>query len=132
MPNDWRTSMGSTPWRRLDGWMGQRALADHVCVWGVGVGVTGLLVASRTRLLWWPLHPARYLLAGTFTLEWLWCSLFVGWLVKWLILRYGGLRLYRQALPFFIGPILGDYAAGALWALVGRLTGVQTYRVAPI
>ena len=89
-------------------------------------------MAARARFLWWPFHPIGYILAGTFTLEWLWCSLFVGWLVKWLILRYGGLRLYRQALPFFIGLILGDYVAGALWALVGCLTGVQTYRVAPI
>ena len=132
--NDWRTSMGSTPWRILDGWTGQRAPADHARVWAVsvGVGVTGLLVAARTRFLWWPFHPVGYILAGTFTLEWLWCSLFVGWLVKWLILRYGGLRLYRQALPFFIGLILGDFVAGALWALFGCLTGVQTYRVAPI
>ena len=52
--------------------------------------------------------------------------------MKWLILRYGGLCLYRQALSFFIGLILGDYVVGALWALVGCLTGVQTYRVAPI
>ena len=107
-----------------------RGWVSPVLVWSGFVLV--LLVASRTRFLWWPLHPARYLLAGTFTLEWLWCSLFVGWLVKWLILRYGGLRLYRQALSFFIGLILGDYVAGALWALVGCLTGVQTYRVASI
>jgi hypothetical protein len=132
--NDWRTSMGSTPWRILDGWTAQRAPADHARVWAVafGVCVTGLLVAARTRFLWWPFHPVGYILAGTFTMEWLWCSLFVGWLVKWLVLRYGGLRLYRQALPFFIGLILGDYVAGALWALYGCLTGVQTYRVAPI
>ena len=132
--NDWRTSMGNVPWQILDGWTGQRAPADHGRLWAVGAGavVTGLLVAARTRFLWWPFHPIGYILAGTFTLEWLWCSLFVGWLAKWLILRYGGLRVYRQALPFFIGLILGDYVAGALWALFGCVTGIQTYRVAPI
>lgn len=132
--NDWRTSMGSTPWHLLDGWMSQPSPAVHTRLVAVAVGicVTGLLMAARARFLWWPVHPIGYVLSGTFTLEWLWCALFVGWLVKSLILRYGGLTLYRQALPFFIGLILGDYVSGALWALYGCLTGIQTYRVAPI
>ena len=132
--NDWRTSMGSTPWYILDGWLGRSAPGDRTRLLAVGAGacVTWLLMAARARFLWWPFHPVGYVLTGTFTLEWLWCSLFVGWLVKGLLLRYGGLTLYRQALPFFIGLILGDYVAGGLWALYGCLSGVQTYRVAPI
>ena len=132
--NDWRVSMGSVPWQLLDGWRGQPAPPDHARLAAVGVGVlvTGLLTAARARLLWWPLHPVGYVLAGTFTPEWLWCPLLAGWLTKWLILRYGGLALYRRALPLFIGLILGDYVAGALWSVYGCLSGVQTYRVAPI
>lgn len=132
--NDWRVSMGNVPWQLLDGWVGQPSPAVHTRLYAVAVGacVTGLLMAARARFLWWPFHPIGYVLSGTFTLEWLWCALFVGWLAKALILRYGGLTLYRLALPFFIGLILGDYVSGGLWALYGCLTGIQTYRVAPI
>jgi hypothetical protein len=34
------------------------------------------------------------------------------------ILRYGGLRGYRAALPFFIGLVLGEFAAGFVRTLL--------------
>lgn len=132
--NDYRTSMGSTPWYLLDGWMSTFAPTDWPRLIGVGVGLalTGLLTVARARFLWWPLHPIGYVLSGTFTMVWLWCPICVGWLCKWLILRYGGLRYYRLLWPLFIGLILGDYVAGSLWAVYGCLTNSQPYRVAPI
>lgn len=132
--NDYRTSMGSAPWNLLDGWTGNYAPPDWSRLEGVAFGflATGLLTAARTRFLWWPLSPIGYVLSGTFTMVWLWCPIFVGWLAKWLTLRYGGLTFYRLALPFFIGLILGDYIAGSLWAVYGTITGGQPYRIAPI
>jgi hypothetical protein len=53
-------------------------------------------------------------------------------MLKAAVLRYGGMRIHRIAMPFFIGLILGDYVAGSLWALVGCFTGAQTYKVIPI
>ncbi|MBW3623733.1 MAG: hypothetical protein KY468_10040 [Armatimonadetes bacterium] len=38
--------------------------------------------------------------------------LFVSWLIKVLILRYGGLSGYRRALPFFFGLVVGEFTAG--------------------
>jgi len=32
---------------------------------------------------------------------------FVTWLIKALLMHYGGLRLHRQALPFFLGLLVG-------------------------
>ena len=40
-------------------------------------------------------------------------SIFIGWLLKILILRYGGARLFRQVTPFFLGLIVGDVEEGA-------------------
>ena len=34
-------------------------------------------------------------------------SVFVTWLVKLIVLRLGGIALYRKAKPFFIGMIVG-------------------------
>ncbi len=132
--NDYRTSMGNTPWQLLDGWMSAYAPTDWPRLIGVGVGVavTGILIALRARFLWWPLHPIGYVLSGTYTMVWLWCPMLVGWLCKWLIMRYGGLKMYRFLWPFFIGLILGDYVTGSLWALYGCITNTQPYRVAPI
>lgn len=132
--DSYRTSMGSSPWQLLDGWKASFAPTDWPRIFAVcfGVVVTGILVFCRSRFSWWPFHPVGYALAGTFTMVWLWCPIFIGWLAKWLIMRYGGLKAYRLIYPFFIGLILGDYVAGAFWAILGDITGMQTYKVIPI
>jgi hypothetical protein len=56
-----------------------------------------------------------------------WLPLFIAWMAKLAVLRYGGLRLYREVLPFFLGLILGDCTMGALWSLIGLAIGTPTY-----
>jgi hypothetical protein len=63
---------------------------------------------------------------------WLWCPTLVGWLIKMLILRYGGIRAFRNGIPFFIGLILGDYVISCLWTLLGLYLQIPTYRCFPI
>lgn len=65
-------------------------------------------------------------------MEWLWCATLVGWFIKCLVIRYGGMASYRRFIPFFIGLILGDYITGSVWAIYGSVTGIQTYRAFPI
>lgn len=93
--------------------------------WGVvgGAGAFTLLLAwLRTRLSWFPFHPLGYCMGSE--LRWLWFPFLVAWVAKWAILHAGGLRLYRRSLPFFLGLVLGDYVTGAVWSLVGVLTGL--------
>jgi len=45
--------------------------------------------------------------------------------------RYGGRPLFSRALPFFLGLILGDYAAAAIWTLIGMTFNVPVYKVFP-
>ncbi len=49
-------------------------------------------------------------------------SFFIAWVLKTLILRYGGPTLYRRARPVFMGLILGDTINGAIWIIVGFIT----------
>jgi hypothetical protein len=56
---------------------------------------------------------------GTFPGAHLWFSVFVGWLCKTLIVRFGGPRMYSRARPFFIGLIVGESAAAGFWLVVG-------------
>jgi hypothetical protein len=132
--NGWRTSMGSEPFNALSDWIKNKETFQSDRVWGVfgGMAFTGFLMAMRLRFFWWPFHPVGYVIAETFTMNWLWCATAVGWLIKTLIMRYGGIRMFRAGIPFFIGLILGDYVIASLWALIGLWLGIPTYRAFPI
>jgi hypothetical protein len=95
---------------------------------GLGGAVTLLLVAARQRFVWWPFHPIGYVMAGTPTAYVFWSNYLVAWALKVCLLRYGGMRLYRAVLPFFIGLILGDIATQATWSLVTSLLDVPVYQ----
>jgi hypothetical protein len=82
-------------------------------------------------LSWWPLHPLGYALATTQSMDYMWFPFFLAWLAKCLTLRYGGIKAYRSALPFFLGLILGDYVVPTLWGVFGMLTGYQQYMAFP-
>ncbi|MGQ9880365.1 MAG: DUF6785 family protein [Armatimonadota bacterium] len=98
--------------------------------WGV-VGASSLftlfLYAMRTRFVGFPFHPLGYCIGPG--LVWLWLPFLIAWLVKFFVLRYGGLRMYRRTLPFFLGLVLGDYTMGALWSLIGVIWGVPTLQI---
>jgi hypothetical protein len=103
---------------------------------GLGAAGFGLVVAVGFSLLrqafaGWPLHPIGYALATTNSMEYMWFPFFLAWLAKYLTLRYGGIRAYRAALPFFLGLILGDYVVPTLWAIFGMVTGYQQYLAFP-
>lgn len=53
------------------------------------------------------------------------------WIIKLLVLRYGGLKLYRQVLPFFLGIILGECVVGSLWTIIGIVFRVPSYAFWP-
>jgi hypothetical protein len=113
-------AFGPEPWRRMDTLIQSPTLPDPGARWAYAVGgaVVFLLGFMRTQFVGWPFHPAGYLISGSFGLFRLWVPLFVAWLLKAVILRYGGLRGYRTALPFFIGMVLGEFAAGFVRTLL--------------
>ena len=84
-----------------------------------------LMMAARTRFLWFPLHPLGYIAASAYPMSQLWFSFFVGWLIKSLVMRYGGSETYSRMRPFMIGLILGNLTAMIFWMIVGFKTGTQ-------
>ena len=83
----------------------------------VGALVTFLIATLRTRLLWFPLHPLGYALSGCWTMMVFWFPCFVAWLCKVLILRYGGMKLYARARPFFLGLVLGEFTTAIAFTI---------------
>ncbi len=62
----------------------------------------------------------------------LWFSVFLGWSGKYVILKYGGLGVYRKARPAFLGLVLGEMSCAGVWAIIGMITGVSSgYRMLP-
>ncbi len=94
---------------------------------GAGMLVTFFLGAMRLRFWWWPFHPIGYLTASTWVMYMYYMPFMVGWLAKTLVVRYGGLRLYRRSVPLAIGFIAGDLLNEILWGAVTLITG-QPFR----
>ena len=53
--------------------------------------------------------------------------MFIGWLAKALIVRYGGAPAHRRALPFFVGLIMGEFTVGSLWSAIGTILDTGSY-----
>ncbi len=84
---------------------------------GIGAVITALLTFLRQRFVWWPLHPVG------FTISTAWCTrvcaypAFFVWLIKLILIKIGGVELFRKFTPFFIGMLLG-FCAGVGVAFV--------------
>jgi len=87
------------------------------------------LLALRLRVLWMPFHPLGLAIAQSWIMMFIWASLFIAWIIKASLLRWGGKRAYQKALPFFFGLILGDCVAGSLWLIFGLIFNIRTYSV---
>ncbi|HIE50280.1 MAG TPA: hypothetical protein EYP85_00850 [Armatimonadetes bacterium] len=125
-PATWFATEG---FRRLNSWIvnppepsvgGRNAMLIAFFVsWGI--------LWLRTRVLWFPFHPAGYAISSWWAINLLWFPLLLAWTVKKLVLRYGGLRAYRRVQPFFFGLILGEFVVGSLWQIAGLLGGFTAY-----
>ena len=117
-PAKW--AFGVEPWRRMESLVTAPRDPDYGAVgaYVFGLGFTLFLAFMRSQFVWWPFHPVGYLVAGSFGLFRLWLPIFLTWLIKSLLLRYGGLNAYRKAWPFFIGLICGEFAAAFLRTVI--------------
>ena len=93
---------------------------------GIGGSFMALLLFLRQRFLWWPLHPIGFPIATTYTIvSYEWFALFTAWVLKGVILRYGGVRAYRFMVPFFLGLTLGEFFTACMWVFIDGAYGVE-------
>ena len=91
---------------------------------GLGATVMALLMFARHRLLWWPIHPLGFPISTIWMTNYISFSVFLAWLIKSVILKYGGPSLYQKARPFFLGLILGQFVCAGGWLIVDYFTGM--------
>jgi hypothetical protein len=98
-------------------------------LWGwintaIGAGIMSLLMFARWRYIGWPLHPLGYPIGPIWIMDALWFNMFLAWLIKVIVLKYGGVELYRNTRPFFLGLILGNVVPGGIFLIVDHFTGM--------
>ena len=114
---------------QLERWLTYPTEPDYQSMLFIGLGfLTAIaLTIMRGAFLWWPFHPAGYALSNAWGANVTWFPLFISWVIKSLILRYGGLKIDRKAAPLFMGLILGDFLTGCIWSIIGTLFRIPTY-----
>jgi hypothetical protein len=112
---------------KLDSWL--RAPAgpswSGVEALGVGFGGTLLLMALKLRFPAWPVHPVAFPLAFGYPIDVMMPAIIAAFVIKLLVLRYGGLRAHRRAQPLFLGLLAGSATVALLRAIVFRSLGLS-------
>lgn len=106
---------------RLAGWLynpSEMNLGGMMYTAGGFIFATGLMLL-RWRFIQWPLHPVGYVVSSWWTFTGLWFPLLISWTAKRILLSTGGVRLYRRAIPFFIGLVIGDVIVASLISILG-------------
>ncbi len=80
-----------------------------------------LLGWLRTIFVWWPFHPVGFAVGGTYLAQWFVDMAFIVWLVKTLVVRYGGYNAYKKVTPIFLGLGVGQLLAGVVGVLLSTL-----------
>ena len=75
----------------------------------IGMATTALMLALRYIWPWWPLHPIGFAAVTAYPVNRIVFSIFFAWFSKFVILRAGGIDLYRKASPFFLGLMVGYF-----------------------
>ena len=128
--NDWGIGYGNQMIQgRLERWlispelpkMGERFATMFGFVFAI------VLAAARRQFVGFPLHPLSYAVANSWGMYNLWLPIMVGSLCKTGVLRGMGLQGYRKAVMLFFGLMLGEFAVGCSWTILGMLMDIRTY-----
>lgn len=124
-------------------WFGWEAYNNYLLPWltageklnlgAIGFTAGGFLFVwflhfLRIHFIGSPFHPVGYAVSGTWSMEMVWFPLFLAWLAKASVLRYGTFRDYYSISQFFIGLVIGDFVSGGAWNVYGTIAGKEVYR----
>jgi len=96
----------------------------HICF---GAGLAAFLQVMCQLSARWPLHPVALLFVGNWYAHRVWFSVLLGWLIKVLVVRYGGARAYRTVRTLFMGLIIGEVVAVVFWVSVAGIVAALGY-----
>lgn len=125
-PN-WFLGMAKAPWNivaaKLRSPITPPMVRKRWVVMSAGAGFMALLMFLNYKLPWFPLHYIGFPVADVWMMNQIWASVFVAWLVKTILLRYGGARTYARSIPFALGLIMGQLLVAGIFMFVESFTG---------
>ena len=89
---------------------------------GIGAVVEALLMIAQHRWFWWPFHPVGFAIAVGWLTSQIWFSALIAWVLKLIVVRFGGVGLFQNMKPFFLGLILGEVVISGIWGVIYPLT----------
>jgi hypothetical protein len=92
----------------------------------IGSIATAAMVWARSVLTWFPFHPLGYAIAPTWTMHVFWFPAFAAWMVKSLMVRFGGIDIYRKFAPFMLGLIIGEFGMAVFFSLMNMARAWST------
>ena len=96
---------------------------------GGGALLMTVLMLLRQHFLGWPLHPLGFVVSHGRVMDGIWFTIFLAWLCKSAVLKYGGASAYRRLQPFFLGLALGHIVVGGFWLVIDGFTGMVGNRI---
>ncbi len=123
MEGGWRESAAPVAVSRIRDWVNtpKGPRWTEIAYMAVGGGVTLALAKLNYTLIGFPFHPIGFALAMCFAVEYNWPAFLGMWLLKLLLLRYVGRKLYLRYAPIFLGLILGGLVVPMGWGFVAWL-----------
>jgi hypothetical protein len=81
---------------------------------------------GRLRFRRWPFHPVVFVFLGGHQAKMMGVSFLIGWLVKSMVNKYGGARVYQATKPLMIGVLAGEMTARLIPMIVGGVVYLIT------
>jgi len=95
----------------------------------VGTATMFLIYILRYLFVWWPIHPIGMTMMGSWALYKIWFSALLAFVIKAIILRFGGLKAYNRMKPVFLGMIFGGFVFPLIMLLINLLIGHKLFDV---
>jgi hypothetical protein len=119
--NQWAGNLMNTTHNTLIRWTNgswHPATPQRIGNLATGTILAGGLYIACMMMPRWPLHPIGMVIMGHYYGHLAWASLMFGWLIKVMIIKYGGAYAFRRAQPLFLGIILGEIFSAVIWTLI--------------
>ena len=85
-----------------------------------GMGIVIGMIVARHYISWWPVSPIGFVVAAGGPVRNAFFPVFLAWLIKTILIRTGGIRLYNEVQPLMIGIMVG-YVIGASIAILADI-----------
>jgi len=120
-----------TPFRRLSDMLFHPQSPSGVWLSFMGLGAVFMIFITimRSQFFWWPFHPIGYAMGCSWPMIQLWFSILIGWFLKSILLKYGGIKVYVKFRTFFLGMVLGEFLSGGLWLIIDFIAGKSGHRI---